>query len=1511
MSIQALQEDIEQKFIKITNAPKEKQKNSLTNELLAKIEKNLNEIKQIQWSYVFQKKEYLQNKPLLLKILYHLIINDAFHDYNMYISQLLSFIFECNDKLDNTFMIDFIAKITNKCNEFDLQFALPLLEFLMFDCIIQEQTQKIETAFLMLSSVLKKTNRLNKYKIDIIVETSLLYGYTLMRNNNENKITTQDSQIIFSHIISILQFYLRDNKSNKKNEIVKLILSLFILDYNNEHYFLKDFFNSNSSYVIRMLFDLLSVKVEEISSFIDFNQLELTQEKYFFEFDLTSDLFNKTREEQIAIKCEALNNYNNTLKSKLQKKINREMILKNSIIFLGELWGQIDNKIVIPYVQILKKLSILISPQLINHQYIIEILNCLLNIIKVKGKTLFEEWTFILDIIKKILSSLKPNKSTEHHYKIIEEILSEINTLYLYDNFNCNLKDLAPIFKLDNKITNEWVLILKCKVFLSTQKDFLENIEYIVQNVLMGTINNEALILRNYILELLRYNYIYSCKVDSEVTSKETIFTVIEGVFRKYFQGIITSEKKNLVFLSHVTCDILFYTKNISFFNELLKLLLFQNQIDFTKNDKYRVFKILIVGTLKKLMLKLNNDFQKEKMKILKKEIFSKSQLKNEFFLRIAVKLLKHAIVNKDYFFHFSYNEYYKNTYPQFPCLLVLDYKRKEVKELQNKNNTKEVNKQIKRDFYSPFMSINFSKVYYRVIDEIKKPNNSYYFKQHLFDFLVNCSKNIFLFKVIDYENFIWYIITNKEYLNTIDSVLMNYIYDILINIASYKRSALNSINQKNQTNSDINDDLYYNCIQFLLNIWRDKNKAIKDEVHKEYQKLSIANPLENLNTELGNVSRKSVGKQVLKVNNNIGELLKIMKIIKLYLFLMIYQFDFEKRKKINQKKESQLFVYGSEELTKIVIDIIELILDITCVSALKHKLAFGILFFLFEVKDLLVNFDDDILVKILFVLLLLMNKDKEEKVFEQFTKTLNFKNENIKNDFHEKDLLKKYIKTPKNLDKSKSEDKVIELFSRLLSLYYMKHFDNSEFPAFLFNIISSITQQKSHSITKNSLYLDLCKWYLYSGNNRNNAIPLMKQLSMEERSKMQMYIGEKNIIVLHPITDTKCRIAIRNAIANICLTFEKPVENNISNPNNTINDYTFLLSLIKNNTVQLNHIEDNRITKDDSFIKQLAEKLLRGRRSKSYSNRHRTIPRDEELKKQSNEFKMNINSANIIFHQIANIAISPKETFKYISSFDCKDIIKFLNYIDSFSLYHTYQCGVVYLPNWYNVTEDDILSFDGEVTEQYLHFINKLGNVADITIPQNESIEIGQIMNRDGKDGKYVLQYSDSLCNIIFHVGNLITSSKKKSILYENKICIVFVEKYYKDYSKVFTNNKKNMIYILLYPVSNNFYLVNIKGNEKSKKIIWKLIERLIPLEFVINIENENGFMLLRRIVFEIKMLLEIENLMRPNFREENNDFYQYEYFYNKNKGIDMRFIKIEEFNRVNKINRTIKKLV
>ena len=374
MSIQALQEDIEQKFIKITNAPKEKQKNSLTNELLAKIEKNLNEIKQIQWSYVFQKKEYLQNKPLLLKILYHLIINDAFHDYNMYISQLLSFIFECNDKLDNTFMIDFIAKITNKCNEFDLQFTLPLLEFLMFDCIIQEQTQKIETAFLMLSSVLKKTNRLNKYKIDIIVETSLLYGYTLMRNNNENKITTQDSQIIFSHIISILQFYLRDNKSNKKNEIVKLILSLFILDYNNEHYFLKDFFNSNSSYVIRMLFDLLSVKVEDISSFIDFNQLELTQEKYFFEFDLTSDLFNKTREEQIAIKCEALNNYNNTLKSKLQKKINREMILKNSIIFLGELWGQVDNKIVIPYVQILKKLSILISPQLINHQYIIEIL---------------------------------------------------------------------------------------------------------------------------------------------------------------------------------------------------------------------------------------------------------------------------------------------------------------------------------------------------------------------------------------------------------------------------------------------------------------------------------------------------------------------------------------------------------------------------------------------------------------------------------------------------------------------------------------------------------------------------------------------------------------------------------------------------------------------------------------------------------------------------------------------------------------------------------------------------------------------------------------------------------------------------------------------------------------------------------------------------------------------------------------------------------------------------------
>ena len=108
-------------------------------------------------------------------------------------------------------------------------------------------------------------------------------------------------------------------------------------------------------------------------------------------------------------------------------------------------------------------------------------------------------------------------------------------------------------------------------------------------------------------------------------------------------------------------------------------------------------------------------------------------------------------------------------------------------------------------------------------------------------------------------------------------------------------------------------------------------------------------------------------------------------------------------------------------------------------------------------------------------------------------------------------------------------------------------------------------------------------------------------------------------------------------------------------------------------------------------------------------------------------------------------------------------------------------------------------------------------------------------------------------------------------------------------------------MIYIIVSPLSSNFYLVNIIGNKKSKEKIWKLVSQLFPLSFVIDVRRENSFVKLRRIIFEIKVLLDIDNLLKEGTNNQN--CIQNDSFYNKNKGIDKRYKCIETIN--NKIKK------
>lgn len=1513
MSNQLSQEDIEKNLSKIIQAGKEKQKISLTNEFLARLERHKNDIKRIKWDFLFGKEDYKQNKILLLKVVNKLMELGVYRDNFPFSSLVLNYCFELSGKLETKFQLDFIDNIIYVCGEIQKEFVIPVLDFLLFEFVIKDQNYQNIKVFSMITNILKKhKNSIIKYKIDIIVETCILSGFYLIRPQSDNKILSKDTQVIIAQICSIFQFYLVSYSGTKKNDTLLKIMSFLMFDFDNEKMFLLNFFDNSPNLMLRLIFEFLLITPKEIVEYIDFYSLEVTPSFCFFCFDATDDLYNQKREEINEMKCKSLNDFINEKRAFLKQKFNNEVIITRTIELLKLIWDKPIYIDIIPTMQIIEKLDLLIIKEYINKKYIYEILNSILSLINKKGKTLFEEWTFIFRILEKVYiygkeykaqNDLK-KKELKSLFEKIEAILISINRLYLFDSFKGNIQDLSKFLQLNTHITNEWVSILKCNLSLFTQKDFLANIEGVVNNILLSKIDSYSTpTLRNYVLEIIRYNYQYSTQVDENIEGKETICLKIEDIFIKSFHAIINSETENLVFLSYVICEILYYTKNEDFFEKIIKMLFTVLSFDLEKEDHYKIFKILIVDSLKALLMRLNNDFQKQKILFLKKFLFHKSQLINNIKIRTAVKLAKNITISKDYFIQFSYNESFKNTYPKYPCQIILNYKRNIIKEYQQKCKNKEEYKSYKENFYFPYIGFNFSRIYNKVVELIQNKNTiSVFFLQDLYEFIDNTYKNPILIQMVDYKKFVMNLLEKKlfsEPLYQRPKIRKN-IFNILINSTCYSLSPLNQNINKNQ---QIEQDLMYNSLKTLTDTWSSLQGIVSKYTITKYQMYSPRINVENVFNEMG-IDQKNNKDEILKIKSTIIDIVNIIKILKFYLFSLTNMFDMKKHRKKNQDPKSQFFIYRSNQLTIFIMNVIESLTQIFLFTYFYQSLGYAIVSFFYETKDILTNFDDKLIMKILILLLLILNRDQEEIVINSFRK-MNFDLTNIENDIHRREVIKLFIKDT-HTPKTDAKIQVLEFFSRITCLYYMEHL---ECPDIFYEIIKEIVDKSNKfpkKSTKSSLFLDLCKWYLFSGNNRDNYIPLLQTFTDQDIDKMQIYLLERNIIIIHPISLEQCCISIRSSIANISLTIENFDKEKFINCKDNL-QREFLLDFMKNNTIPL----ITPITyKDDFYLKKKAYHINKDiiRRKRSHSQRisgtkisnMRLILNSKKNKKELISAN-DINVANIIFHQIANLSISPHETFQYINSLDKSVFSHLLFPLDSSSLFHTYQCGIIFIPNFHNLTETDVIEYNGDVSESYLRFINKLGILSDITDLDNVGTDLGPIMDRTGKHGKYVLKYTDSITRIVFHVGNLLLPKIKKDIILGDSLCIAYVEKYYKNYRKIFIDETNLMIYIIVSPLSSNFYLVNIIGNKKSKEKIWKLVSQLFPLSFVIDVRRENSFVKLRRIIFEIKVLLDIDNLLKEGTNNQN--CIQNDSFYNKNKGIDKRYKCIETIN--NKIKK------
>ena len=540
------------------------------------------------------------------------------------------------------------------------------------------------------------------------------------------------------------------------------------------------------------------------------------------------------------------------------------------------------------------------------------------------------------------------------------------------------------------------------------------------------------------------------------------------------------------------------------------------------RKETYPIYHTLLIDTLRTVITRLNNSFQNEKLYYLIKLVFSRKKMESLIHFRTALKLASHLIINKDLFVHFAYNKQYSNTNVSFPCCLVFDYDHHKIKEEKSKFKTKEEYVAFKRKYYSPFIAFNFEKIFSFFTTEFNRNNQHIVKNNHvlyeIFEFYNNCLTNVFTLntpKIDSMFNFFTDLSNKKEIF--LDRALKHRkLREMILEVL------LNCVNVQNpQVQAENKFLVITKCIHATYLLWNKDKCVIKDKL----KKLILANndfftTVDSAIEELGDEFQQS--KKLNEYPNDIKQLLKNS-----YQYLQIFKLYLCSLGNYNKLLPNEIIELLGDRL------ITEYILDLLPCTYLKQKFAIAIISFFYQGRHCLSKMSSDLCMKIVLVLLLLIFQKQEKFIAETFEKYYPDEQYANKVDIFDNNYMKQ-IKF--NKQKHLLKKRLIEYFGQITLLYYIRYVKH---PGVFLNVIKDI--YKETNVSKVELFVDLCKWNLYSGNHRDNCIKAINEMNFTEKTHTQIYIAmkTKSVIMVNPIDNRSCCLSLRNPIYNISLIID------------------------------------------------------------------------------------------------------------------------------------------------------------------------------------------------------------------------------------------------------------------------------------------------------------------------------------------------------------------------------------
>jgi hypothetical protein len=577
-----------------------------------------------------------------------------------------------------------------------------------------------------------------------------------------------------------------------------------------------------------------------------------------------------------------------------------------------------------------------------------------------------------------------------------------------------------------------------------------------------------------HLIELIRMNYTYSLMEHISVNIK---MNIIETLIMKHFSQIVFSLEtiESLNIFSAFIVDLCTLTNDMKFYERFIKLLFILHN-DFKllilDGDKTKAILTFQKCTISNIYNKLSNTFQGEKILLLNKKIYSFLKVKTDIPLLVSIlNLFKNFVINKDFelFFNNSNPCYRSNT---LPSQVVINYivKNKKVKKVYENFKSKKIN------IYEPYIVFKHDKIFDYLILLINQDETNTFICEDVIDLLNILLKNMFFYKSIKFEKLINVVIE-------IDDIkkyggrqrFIDMIIEILINSSSH----LNKPKQHLGDNLviDVNDDtLRDRIIVFTINSIKSFINILKNLIIN-YRKLVIVST--NFNQEGKNcVGTSQSIPNSIQLNYTSGIIYNNNKSININNITEHFEFNIGTNNIVNiQSNNSISFKYSiyylkrflyllsiylttcqTKKLNEYIIMVVDIFYEIRNFLYYKTSLAISMLNFIYSVKELIINCGEEIIIKIIFLILNVGWPGNENEYLKVFTEHFNIKFKKF--DSEKIRIIDKFMKR-----------EYVNLLADICCIYFV---EKSNQEKILLSVFNALFKGKD---MRESVFLDLIKW--------------------------------------------------------------------------------------------------------------------------------------------------------------------------------------------------------------------------------------------------------------------------------------------------------------------------------------------------------------------------------------------------------------------------------------------------